>query len=61
MFDDKHNETDGMCDCSKVIGCFDMMGGKPGCHFNDGSVSPTVTRGRASVSDIHTIVLGKGK
>ena len=28
-----------------VVGVLDLMGGKPGCAFGDGAVSPTVTRG----------------
>ena len=30
-----------------VVGVLDLMGGKPGCAFGDGAVSPTLTRGRA--------------
>ena len=29
-----------------VVGVLDLMGGKPGCAFGDGAVSPTLTRGR---------------
>ena len=28
-----------------VVGVLDLMGGKPGCAFGDGAVSPTLTRG----------------
>ena len=36
----------------------DMQGGKPGCHFTVGSeVCPTITRGRGSVSDVHSLCL----
>ena len=39
-----------------LVGLMDMMGGKPGCHFNTTcAVSPTLTRGRASVNDIHAL------
>ena len=30
-----------------VVGVLDLMGGKPGCVFGDGAVSPTLTRGGA--------------
>ena len=33
----------------------DMMGGKAGCHFSSGDVSPTLTSGRGSASDVHSI------
>ena len=39
-----------------LVGVFDMMGGKPGCHFTTKcDVCPTITRGRASVSDVHAL------
>jgi len=39
-----------------LVGIMDMMGGKPGCHFSTTcAVSPTLTRGRASVNDIHAL------
>ena len=28
-----------------VVGVLDLIGGKPGCAFVDGAVSPTLTRG----------------
>ena len=40
-----------------VVGVLDLMGGKPGCAFGDGAVSPTLTRGRASASDVHAVVI----
>lgn len=40
-----------------VVGVLDLMGGKPGCAFWDGAVSPTITRGRASASDVHAVVI----
>lgn len=40
-----------------VVGVLDLMGGKPGCAFGDGAVSPTVTRGRGSASDVHAVVI----
>ena len=40
-----------------VVGVLDLMGGKPGCAFGDGAVSPTPTRGRASESDVHAVVI----
>lgn len=39
-----------------VVGTLDLMGGKTGAHFNDGSVAPTLTHGRGSASDVHAIV-----
>lgn len=33
----------------------DMQGGKPGCHVRAATVSPTITRGRSSVNDIHVV------
>lgn len=43
-----------------VVGVLDLMGGKPGCAFVDGAVSPTLTRGRASASDVHAVVIEEG-
>ena len=40
-----------------VVGVLDLMGGKPGCAFGDGAVSPTLTRGSASASDVHAVVI----
>lgn len=40
-----------------VVGVLDLMGGKPGYAFGDGAVSPTLTRGRASASDVHAVVI----
>ena len=40
-----------------VVGVLGLMGGKPGCAFGDGAVSPTPTRGRASASDVHAVVI----
>lgn len=40
-----------------LVGVLDLMGGKPGCAFGDGAVSPTITRGRASASDVHAVVI----
>ena len=40
-----------------LVGVLDLMGGKPGCAFGDGAVSPTLTRGRASASDVHAVVI----
>ena len=39
----------------------DMMGGKTGAHFTTNNTSPTFTRGRASVNDIHAIALDGDK
>lgn len=39
----------------RVVCLLDMMGGKPSSHFNDGSVSHTLTCGRASTNDIHVV------
>ena len=41
----------------RLVGVLDLMGGKPGCAFWDGAVSPTLTRGRASASDVHAVVI----
>ena len=41
----------------RLVGVLDLMGGKPGCAFGDGAVSPTLTRGRASASDVHAVVI----
>ena len=38
-----------------------MMGGKTGAHFTTNNTSPTFTRGRASVNDIHAIALDGDK
>ena len=43
-----------------LVGVLDLMGGKPGCAFGDGAVSPTLTRGRASASDVHAVVIEEG-
>ena len=43
-----------------VVGVIDLMDGKPGCAFWDGAVSPTITRGRASASDVHAVVIEEG-
>ena len=43
-----------------VVGVLDLMGGKPGCAFGDGAVSSTLTRGRASASDVHAVVIEEG-
>lgn len=32
-----------------------MQGGKPGCRVSDASVAPTITKGRASVNDVHVV------
>ena len=40
-----------------VVVALDLMGVKPGCAFGDGAVSPTLTRGRASASDVHAVVI----
>ena len=40
-----------------LVGVLDLMGGKPGCAFGDGAVSPTLTRGRASASDVRAVVI----
>ena len=43
-----------------VVRCvLDMQGGKSGCHISDGSISPTITRGRASVNDVHLVCIGR--
>ena len=42
------------------VGVLDLMGGKPGCAFGDGAVSSTLTRGRASASDVHAVVVKEG-
>lgn len=34
----------------------DMMGGKPGCHYGNGEVCPTITKGRASANDVHVVM-----
>ena len=39
----------------RLVCTMDMMGGKPGCHFSRENVSPTFTKGRASVNDIHLV------
>lgn len=39
----------------------DMMGGKPGSHFTTDGSSPTLTRGRGSVNDVHAIALDGDK
>lgn len=39
----------------------DMMGGKPGSHFTTDGSSPTLTRGRGSVNDVHVIALDGDK
>lgn len=38
-----------------------MMGGKPGSHFTTDGSSPTLTRGRGSVNDVHAIALDGDK
>ena len=43
-----------------VVGVIDRTGGKPGCAFGDGAVSPTLTRGRGSASDVHAVVIEEG-
>ena len=43
-----------------LVGVLDLMGEKPGCAFGDGAVSPTLTRGRASASDVHAVVIEEG-
>ena len=40
-----------------VVGVLDLMGGKPGCAFGDGAVLSTLTRERASASDVHAVVI----
>lgn len=40
---------------TRVECLLDMMGGKPSSHFNDGTVSHTLTCGRASTNDIHVV------
>ena len=52
-------EKGATCIEAKVIAVFDLMGGKPGCHFQmgGGSASPTITRGRGACSDIHSLVI----
>jgi hypothetical protein len=37
----------------------DMMGGKAGCHISSEDVSPTITSGRGSASDVHSIAYGE--
>ena len=44
----------------RLVGVLDLMGEKPGCAFGDGAVSPTLTRGRASASDVHAVVTEEG-
>ena len=44
----------------RLVGVLDLMGGKPGCAFGDGAVSPTPTRGRASTSDVRAVVIEEG-
>ena len=40
-----------------LVGVLDLMDGKTGCAFGDGAVSPTLTRRRASASDVHAVVI----
>ena len=35
----------------------DMQGGKTGCHFTEDGVCPTITRGKGSVNDVHSILV----
>lgn len=35
----------------------DLQGGKPGCHFSRENVCPTLTKGRAACSDIHSMCI----
>ena len=37
----------------------DMMGGKAGCHISSEDVSPTITSGRGSASDVHSVAYGE--
>lgn len=39
----------------RVVAVFDQQGGKPGANWNAGDVCPVITRGRASVADIHAV------
>ena len=54
------NSSPGWMQGGVVVGVLDLMGGKPGCAFGDGAVSPTLTRGRASASDVHAVVIEEG-
>ena len=54
------NSSPGWMQGMVVVGVLDLMGGKPGCAFGDGAVSPTLTRGRASASDVHAVVVKEG-
>lgn len=54
--DTKDNERTGANGC-RILAVFDLTGGKSGAHFSQGVVSPTITRGRASVSDVHAVVM----
>lgn len=40
----------------KVECLLDMMGRKPSCCVTDGMVSPTLTRGRGTVNDVHIVL-----
>ena len=51
------NSSPGWMQGGVVVCVLDLMGGKPGCAFGDGAVSPTLTRGRASASDVHAVVI----
>ena len=43
--------------CGVVVCVLDLLGGRPVCAFGDGAASPTLTRGRASASDVHAVVI----
>lgn len=42
---------------SHVVCIIDLQGGKPGCHFSRENVCPTLTKGRAACSDIHSMCI----
>lgn len=41
-----------------IVGTLDLVGGKAGVNFGDGDISPTLTHGRGSASDIHAVAAG---
>ena len=51
------NSSPGWMQGGVVVGVLDLMGEKPGCAFGDGAVLPTLTRGWASASDVHAVVI----
>ena len=45
-----------VCDARDPI-VLDMQGGKTGCHFSEDGTCPTITRGRGSINDVHSILM----